>query len=391
MNEQVALHTAARRYCTDRYVQVTERYGTPSEGGRPEAQAISGRHYVLQAILLDIETIDPDGVATTHEMREFLLLAGQTAVNRDLWTTAPHWAVDVEAAIDEERALFCAYIQGLSAESLRRVEPLPYERALTVKERDRLWERLETRWGLVQGAWYPLIGADLPPHVLALEAEWFYQAIPLATLHQILAAHGVARVWELREWGIEYELDLEAVEPYYTGAEGYWTTDEMDWLIYASHESSLTLAGTWLIAAVQDVWPDWERHRYTTWNYEHPPKAGPADADAPLVERVASAVVTELPDDFVGLWQIIADVRQHLPVGDAEPVREMALRVVEHLLVTGRARPGMPTPDGRRFVPWGISTEQALRRINTEWDALGREPSIGDIVWFDAPAAGNGR
>jgi hypothetical protein len=45
----------------------------------------------------------------------------------------------------------------------------------------------------------------------------------------------------------------------------------MHWLIYASHERSITLAGTWLIAAVQEIWPRWDEHLYTGWEYERPP------------------------------------------------------------------------------------------------------------------------
>jgi hypothetical protein len=46
----------------------------------------------------------------------------------------------------------------------------------------------------------------------------------------------------------------------------------MDWLIYASHESSITVAGDWLLEAVKAEWPEWEQHLYTGWDYKRPPK-----------------------------------------------------------------------------------------------------------------------
>ncbi len=75
--------------------------------------------------------------------------------------------------------------------------------------------------------------------------------------------------------GHEYEVGIESLE---TGSwpgppvEAYWTSGRMDWLIYISHESSVTVAGDWLIGAVKEAWPDWERHLYTDWDYERPPR-----------------------------------------------------------------------------------------------------------------------
>jgi hypothetical protein len=43
---------------------------------------------------------------------------------------------------------------------------------------------------------------------------------------------------------------------------------------------------------------------------------------------------------------------------------------------------GQPAPDGRHFLPWGLPPEQAVRRLENEGAALGREPDIGDLAWF---------
>lgn len=128
-------------------------------------------------------------------------------------------------------------------------------------------------WGVQERRyWHPLIRLDLPPNVIALQQAWFDDAVPLATLHHILEEHGVTRFWELREYGPEYELDLAEMEAAYTEAESYWTSGTMDWLIYASHESSITVAGAWLISKVEAAWPAWEQHVYTGWDYPLPPR-----------------------------------------------------------------------------------------------------------------------
>lgn len=59
---------------------------------------------------------------------------------------------------------------------------------------------------------------------------------------------------ELREWvdttHRNKEIELPELRPSYTGAEGFWTDRTFDWLVYASHESSVTIAGKRLLPAL---------------------------------------------------------------------------------------------------------------------------------------------
>ena len=272
MDDCTALHTAARHYCVERHARWARRYAERAIGVQhPEAQDIYPRYTVLNAILVDIESIVPGDFDTTETLRSILVIAGQTA--HDLFTRPPHSAIAARA-MTEERELFCTYVRDLSSAALQDVVPLPYRRSLGREEHIRLWARLHERWGPREGDyWHPLLTADLPPHLLAVQQAWFQHAIPSALLQQILRRHGVGHVWELREFGPEYELDLDTLDPTYNGAEGYWTSDDMAWLLYASHESSITVAGEWLIAAVKEAWPNWEQHIYTDWSYDPPPGA----------------------------------------------------------------------------------------------------------------------
>ncbi len=66
-------------------------------------------------------------------------------------------------------------------------------------------------------------------------------------------------------------LAVSLLEPEYDGREGYWTSEGMDWLLYASHEGSITVAGDWLLEAVKSIWPAWRKHLYTGWDRQPPP------------------------------------------------------------------------------------------------------------------------
>jgi hypothetical protein len=84
------------------------------------------------------------------------------------------------------------------------------------------------------------------------------------SLRQIFIDREIQYVFEVREGGIlGYEMDLEVFEPYYSGLEGFWTDGKSDWVIYASHESSIAIGG-WLLSEVKDAWPNWQDRIWTS-------------------------------------------------------------------------------------------------------------------------------
>ena len=54
----------------------------------------------------------------------------------------------------------------------------------------------------------------------------------------------------------------------FAGNETYWSSRELDWLVYVSHESSIAFTGTWLVEEVKRRWPGWERRAYTGYDYD---------------------------------------------------------------------------------------------------------------------------
>jgi hypothetical protein len=105
------------------------------------------------------------------------------------------------------------------------------------------------------------------------------------------------------------------------------------------------------------------------------------------VEETLEGFVEEGRDDYVGLWEIVRAVREDFGVQDDGEVKRTSLGLIQQLLCHYGMSAGVPTPDGRGFVPWPLSTDETLRRIETEWVALGRDPDIWEIVWFVTPEA----
>jgi hypothetical protein len=158
--------------------------------------------------------------------------------------------------MDEEREIFAHFVRSVSLDELGSVEPLQLRRVFGKEELNQAWHRLDEGWDVkLHHHWWPLREGEPPQNVIAFHEDWFDRD-KIAALRELLVGHGVDQVWELREfgeWGCEQPT--MAIEPSYTGEEGYWMSSKVDWLIYVSHESSITLAGGWLLEGFRKRFP----------------------------------------------------------------------------------------------------------------------------------------
>ncbi len=81
-------------------------------------------------------------------------------------------------------------------------------------------------------------------------------------MQSILKSWGIERVYELREFGDQnYLRSIDCWKPYYNGAEGFWFSDALDWIMYASHEDSITTGGL-LTDIIVSEWEDADKHEW---------------------------------------------------------------------------------------------------------------------------------
>jgi len=99
---------------------------------------------------------------------------------------------------------------------------------------------------------------------------------------------------------------------------------------------------------------------------------------ADVLENLAE----ECHEDHVGLWRIVNAVRFDLGSTNPSQTPALTLRLLRSLLQEPGMQVGQPTPDGRHFVSWGLSPDQAVSRIDRKWFALGRDPNIGEVAGF---------
>lgn len=258
MNFAQALHVAARRYCQDRMALWAEKK-TDVAAQLNEARSISSRTGILRAIRTDLERLDPNDLLELSHVRNAILTIGMQSFDE---SNRKPGSANAASAITAERNAFCNYINTLTGPQLRSVRPLPYRRVLSENEFKAISEKVRQRWQIDENYWYPLKDSAMPI-LAAFQDSYFREFCNELEMPKFLSKLGIARIWELREFEESFELDTSEFDPCYNGAEGYWTSEKLDWIVYASHESSITVGG-WLLQVVKDNWSQWRQHLWTS-------------------------------------------------------------------------------------------------------------------------------
>ena len=85
-------------------------------------------------------------------------------------------------------------------------------------------------------------------------------------------------------------------------------------------------------------------------------------------------------EDDVGLWFLIGIIANNLDISEKE-LKTTTLNIALKLLEEGVVKAGFPQVDGS-FKQKIDSAKDIVNSIKKEWDELGRDPTIGDIICF---------
>jgi hypothetical protein len=291
MDQKNALHTAARRYCQARFSEWTRVYEDlqqeekwrveemfqPGWTYSDEAYRTFPRYRIAKQTQVEIERLVPDSSASLSELRASLLDAA----------TSAHAKLELELtnalarkALHEEAEDFKIYLKTLAPSDLASVESLPHRRVLSEKESKQIWMKLENTWHIDGRSWFPLNDVPIPPYVLAFHTDYFENIDGAELIRRQLEKRCVSRVFLVHEFGDpDYEIDLATFDPGYgDGGEQYSTSEQTDWMIYASHESSITLCGQWLTLIFRQIHPECIERTYRG-PYSTPDLRGTWDTD----------------------------------------------------------------------------------------------------------------
>jgi hypothetical protein len=278
MDDKTALHTAARRYCRHRFsdwfqkyqgLQAKEKWQVkhlfqPGWDYSDEAYRTFPHYRVDKAIQVEVEKLRPDSSPTLDALRTELLNASDIA---EAWLHAELQNSIAREALREEADDYRAYIQVLTPSDLGDIEALPFRRVLNEDERKRLRSELKSSWGIEGGPWFPLKEGPVPANVMTFHDDYFKKMEGLRILREALKTRSIERIFQLHEFELkdepDYEVELSIFDPAYGGGgEQYSTSEPSDWVVYASHESSIAICGEWLTWVLAQRWPGWKQHTY---------------------------------------------------------------------------------------------------------------------------------
>jgi hypothetical protein len=224
-----------------------------------EALETFPRYNVLNAVLMEVERYRPEDFADFYEAKEFFKLAATSA--QSLFTEKPIGPIDA-LAMNDERKQLAEFIDHQTLQTVETVEPLFYRRVLSKSEEDSFINKLKDHWAISRWYWYPLSEVK-PTDVEAFQDKYFENEVGTEQIISLLAKGKVTNVFEIGENEVSYEIELSILEPQYCGVESYWFDSSLSWLLYASHESSITIGG-WLLDEVKAIWPNWQNRIWTS-------------------------------------------------------------------------------------------------------------------------------
>jgi hypothetical protein len=67
----------------------------------------------------------------------------------------------------------------------------------------------------------------------------------------------------------------------------------------------------------------------------------------------------------------------------AEEIRDLSLKIIREVVQQGLMEVGDLPEEGRRLKLWPMTPQECLDRVEREWEALGRNPSLSEICWLE--------
>lgn len=257
------LLSAARRYCVEQFDLCTEKYDLALRACEsPEENVFYGERQsgtlprcdILETIQAELERMTGQDLGTAEEAREAVALAGLIAEDQFLKYV---WPVATKAR-EEELQLFFDFVFTVSENELYATPLLPYRRVLSREETDRLTSQVSLSWPISDYHYWDMFGEKEHDRIKGFDDVYFFENIPVERLRQILSSRNVDRLFHLGEYELSYELDSVYLDPWEGGRdfnEGFWFSNDPDWILYSSIDGGIVIGG-WLLDEVRTAWPD---------------------------------------------------------------------------------------------------------------------------------------
>lgn len=249
MNNIESLITAARRYCEKNFAYWFQKYQDErSQNPNPSHYTdnefkFSSRYNCLQAILIGVETLVGEKFSSDEECKMAIL--NQGANSHSTFTRGK--TNDVQRkAMEQVRAKFAEYIQGLKEADLKDVLPMPFKKRLLHKAGE-IREHLKQKWNFDGKYWEPITKCSPMPSL--------FLSTPNVTAEDHLAIgkfiQSISKdyIYWISENKLDYQIHKESftLDLY----EIVCCDDSYNWIVYGSHDATIAFGGDALLAFVK--------------------------------------------------------------------------------------------------------------------------------------------
>ena len=270
MTEIEKLITAARHYCIENFAFWSDKY-SKEQSGNPYSDNdynLIPRYNVLLAILQGVETFVGQEFSSFETCKQALVSIGQNSHsiftidgNDELpllgesgkfkSTTGRQNRIEKKAII-EERKKFTDFINSRTNENISDVESLPYRHRLTDKEMLFVRQQLLNLWNYDGGYWNPL-DENSPKETVFLMTDNLTTE-DCNEIRKFLISKSNARIYEVTEDRMDYEIEFDSFD--IALYETIVTDKTFEWVIYGSHEDTITFGGSWLVDFIKKLFAD---------------------------------------------------------------------------------------------------------------------------------------
>ncbi|ALW86490.1 hypothetical protein AUC43_16180 [Hymenobacter sedentarius] len=158
---------------------------------------------------------------------------------------------------------FIRFVNELNIDELTDVSPIPFERRIRKEELETLTAALKDKfdfgtWKDENYYWEPLSKTQNKVPLIYFEAELF-KSKDVEKVFEIVKSISGDRIYLLTEESINYEIATSALE--LDRIESAYCNFETDWLIYISHEGTITFSGQKLITEIENKLTEIIKHK----------------------------------------------------------------------------------------------------------------------------------
>jgi len=87
-------------------------------------------------------------------------------------------------------------------------------------------------------------------------------------------------------------------------------------------------------------------------------------------------------DDWVYAAEVAFIAREMGRARSAEEIRGLSLEIIRAVVIQGLMEIGDLPKEGRRLSLWPMTPQECIERVEREWKALGRNPTLWEICWL---------